>query len=100
MFLLYLLSGRPDWQRTIRSELPSCSTLSAEDIAAAPSVHAAIYEAFRLLPTAPFLARLLDSPMTIAGHKLPAGVSLKRNKYLYKNIVCEIVSNAHHNDSL
>ncbi|KAJ8709193.1 hypothetical protein PYW07_009019 [Mythimna separata] len=73
VFLLYLLSGRPDWQRTIRSELPSCSTLSAEDLAAAPSVRAAIYEAFRLLPTAPFLARLLDTPMTIAGHKLPAG---------------------------
>lgn len=75
VFLLYLLSVRPDWQRTIRSELPSCSTLTVEDLAAAPSVRAAISEAFRLLPTAPFLARLLETPMVIAGHKLPAGVS-------------------------
>ncbi|KAF9416362.1 hypothetical protein HW555_006316 [Spodoptera exigua] len=73
VFLLYLLSERPDWQRTIRSELPSCSTLTVEDLAAAPSVRAAISEAFRLLPTAPFLARLLETPMVIAGHKLPAG---------------------------
>lgn len=73
VFLLYLLSGRPDWQRVIRSELPSCSTLTAEDLAAAPSVRAAIYEAFRLLPTAPFLARVLDTPMTVGGHKLSAG---------------------------
>ncbi|KAJ0172220.1 hypothetical protein K1T71_012193 [Dendrolimus kikuchii] len=73
VFLLYLLSGRPDWQRRIRSELPSCSYFTAEDLAAAPSVRAATIEAFRLLPTAPFLARLLDSPMSIGEHKLPPG---------------------------
>lgn len=44
-------------------------------MAAAPAIRAATNEAFRLLPTAPFLARLLDAPMTIAGHKLPAGVN-------------------------
>lgn len=75
VFLLYLLSGKPDWQRRIRSELPSCSILSAEDIAAATSVRAAVNEAFRLLPIAPFLARLLDAPMNVGGHKLPPGVN-------------------------
>ncbi|KAJ2954784.1 hypothetical protein O0L34_g3089 [Tuta absoluta] len=73
VFLLYLLSGRPDWQERIRSELPSSGEIRPEQISAAPSVHAAVQEAFRLLPTAPFLARLLDAPLTIAGHKLPRG---------------------------
>ncbi|KAM3961223.1 cytochrome P450 family 24 subfamily A member shade isoform 1-T1 [Aphomia sociella] len=73
VFLLYLLSGRPDWQQKIRSELPCCGVLRAEEMAAAPAIRAATNEAFRLLPTAPFLARLLDAPMTISGHRLPAG---------------------------
>ncbi|RVE45412.1 hypothetical protein evm_009930 [Chilo suppressalis] len=73
VFLLYLLSGRPDWQERIRSEVPCSGELHAKDIAAAPSVRAAAMEAFRLLPTAPFLARLLEAPMNVAGHKLPAG---------------------------
>ncbi|XP_061728114.1 ecdysone 20-monooxygenase-like [Cydia pomonella] len=73
VFLLYLLSSRPDWQQKIRSELPSCGDLHAEQLSAAPSVKAAVNESFRLLPTAPFLARLLDAPMTIDGHTLPAG---------------------------
>ncbi|XP_045779534.1 ecdysone 20-monooxygenase [Maniola jurtina] len=73
VFLLYLLSGRADWQQRIRSELPSCGELRIEELSAAPSVRAAVNEAFRLLPTAPFLARLLDTPMTIGGHRLPAG---------------------------
>ncbi|XP_053615909.1 ecdysone 20-monooxygenase isoform X1 [Plodia interpunctella] len=73
VFLLYLLSGRPDWQQKIRSELPVCGILKAEEMAAAPAVRAATNEAFRLLPTAPFLARLLEAPMNISGHKLPAG---------------------------
>ncbi|XP_031770459.1 ecdysone 20-monooxygenase isoform X2 [Galleria mellonella] len=73
VFLLYLLSGRLDWQQKIRSELPNCEVLRAEEMAAAPAIRAATYEAFRLLPTAPFLARLLDVPMTISGHRLPAG---------------------------
>lgn len=76
VFLLYLLSGRPDWQERIRSELPTGGELRAEQIAAAPSVRAAVNEAFRLLPTAPFLARLLESPLNVNGHRLPAGVSL------------------------
>ncbi|CAG9793265.1 unnamed protein product [Diatraea saccharalis] len=73
VFLLYLLSGRPDWQQRIRSEVPCGGELRAEEIAAAPSVRAATMEAFRLLPTAPFLARLLEAPVNVAGHKLPAG---------------------------
>ncbi|XP_050354520.1 ecdysone 20-monooxygenase isoform X1 [Nymphalis io] len=73
VFLLYLLSGRADWQQRIRSELPSCGELRVEQLAAAPSVRAAVNEAFRLLPTAPFLARLLDAPMTVGGHRLSAG---------------------------
>lgn len=73
--LLYLLSGRPDWQERIRRELPTGGELRAEQIAAAPSVRAAVNEAFRLLPTAPFLARLLDSPLNVDGHRLPSGVS-------------------------
>ncbi|XP_068619922.1 ecdysone 20-monooxygenase [Battus philenor] len=73
VFLLYLLSGRPDWQEKIRSELPSCRRLEIEELAAATSIRDATKEAFRLLPTAPFLARLLDKPMNLAGHRLPAG---------------------------
>ncbi|OWR41622.1 cytochrome P450 CYP314A1 [Danaus plexippus plexippus] len=73
VFLLYLLSGRVDWQQRIRSELPSCGELRIEELSSAPSVRAAINEAFRLLPTAPFLARLLDAPMTIGEYRLPAG---------------------------
>ncbi|CAH0731878.1 unnamed protein product, partial [Brenthis ino] len=73
VFVLYLLSGRADWQQRIRSELPTCGELRIEELGAAPSVRAAVNEAFRLLPTAPFLARLLDTPMTIDGHRLPAG---------------------------
>ncbi|XP_049884942.1 ecdysone 20-monooxygenase isoform X2 [Pectinophora gossypiella] len=73
VFLLYLVSSRPDWQQRIRSELPACGALRTEQLAAAPSVHAAVYESFRLLPTAPFLARLLDSPLTVCGYRLPAG---------------------------
>ncbi|XP_041982986.1 ecdysone 20-monooxygenase isoform X2 [Aricia agestis] len=73
IFLLYLLSGRPDWQQKIRSELPSVDTLRLEELAAAPSIRAATNEAFRLLPTAPFLARLLDAPLHTAGYCIPAG---------------------------
>lgn len=83
VFLLYLLSGRPDWQERIRSEVPCSGELRAKEMAAAPSIRAAINEAFRLLPTAPFLARLLEAPMTVAGHKLPAGVSIVFAYYLF-----------------
>ncbi|XP_038207174.1 ecdysone 20-monooxygenase isoform X1 [Zerene cesonia] len=73
IFLLYLLSGRPDWQQKIRSELPSCGDLTIEELALAPSLKAAANEAFRVLPTVPFLARLLEQPVNIDGHRIPAG---------------------------
>lgn len=73
VFILYLLSSRPDWQHRIRSELPSGGELHVDQLSSAPSVRAAIYEAFRLLPIAPFLARLLDAPMTIGGQRLQPG---------------------------
>ncbi|XP_037962662.1 ecdysone 20-monooxygenase [Plutella xylostella] len=71
VFLLYLLSSREDWQEKIRKELPSTGEIDSEALAAAPSVKAAIYEAFRLLPIAPFLARILEAPLTVEGHRLP-----------------------------
>ncbi|VVC90101.1 ecdysone 20-monooxygenase isoform X2 [Leptidea sinapis] len=73
VFLLYLLSSRPDWQQKIRSELPSCGELRIEDLSSAPSVKAAVNEAFRVLPTVPFLARLLETSMTIEGYTIPEG---------------------------
>ncbi|GBP36179.1 Ecdysone 20-monooxygenase [Eumeta japonica] len=73
VFLLYLLSGTPEWQRRIRDELPSCGELSSEQLASAPALKAAISESFRLLPTAPFLARLLDTPLNLGGYQLAAG---------------------------
>ncbi|XP_073959671.1 ecdysone 20-monooxygenase-like [Choristoneura fumiferana] len=73
VFLLYLLSSRPEWQRKIRSELASRGELHAEQLSAAPSIKAAINEAFRLLPITPFLARLLDAPLTIDDYEIPAG---------------------------
>lgn len=78
VFLLYLLSSREDWQEKIRKELPSTGEIDSEALAAAPSVKAAIYEAFRLLPIAPFLARILEAPLTVEGHRLPpkAGILL------------------------
>lgn len=75
MFLLYHLSVHPEAQDKIYKESSSLNEyLTDEDLKKAHYTRAVLYETFRLTPTAPALARILENDFELSGHHVKSGV--------------------------
>ncbi|XP_051166696.1 ecdysone 20-monooxygenase isoform X1 [Leptopilina boulardi] len=77
VFLFHMIGSNPEVQKKLFEEVadlapPGCD-LSVDDLRTAKYLRACITEAFRLLPTAPCLARILDEPAELGGYSLQAG---------------------------
>ncbi|KAL1458115.1 hypothetical protein WDU94_008288 [Cyamophila willieti] len=77
VFVLYLLAKNPACQEKIYEEISNLAG-SRQDftlnmIQNAKYLRACIEESFRLLPTAPLIARISESSMTLSGYQVPAG---------------------------
>lgn len=77
VFVLYLIAKNPTCQENIYKEIVSLAgpwqELTQKVIQSAKYLKACIEESFRLLPTAPLMARISESPMTLSEYELPAG---------------------------
>ncbi|XP_070493845.1 ecdysone 20-monooxygenase-like [Chironomus tepperi] len=74
MFLLYHISEHPEVQDKIYKEASSLNEhLTAEDLKKAYYTRAVLYETFRLTPTAPALARILENDFELSGHHVKSG---------------------------
>ncbi|XP_060833715.1 ecdysone 20-monooxygenase-like isoform X2 [Rhopalosiphum padi] len=77
VFLLYLVAKHPDVQEKIYNEIsllaPAGTPITAEYLHKATYLHACISEAHRLLPTAPCIARVLESEVNYENYRLPSG---------------------------
>nr|QQL12330.1 cytochrome P450 CYP314A1 [Aphis craccivora] len=77
VFLLYLVAKHPDVQEKIYNEVsllaPAGTSITAEHLHKATYLHACISEAHRLLPTAPCIARVLESEIEYDNYRLPSG---------------------------
>jgi cytochrome P450 len=79
------LVTRPDAMERARAEVASVlngAQLDASHVGKLKYVEAVINETMRLDPVIPNFARILTRPLTIAGHELPAGVSIAPCIYL------------------
>lgn len=78
MFVLYLIAKHPHVQKRLYEELimaaPQGSPWTAQNLRNAPYLRACIMEAFRVLPTAPCVARIIDTDMVLNDYHLNAGV--------------------------
>ncbi|KAG8224503.1 hypothetical protein J437_LFUL004985, partial [Ladona fulva] len=79
VFLLYLISKHKEAQERLYEEvcrlMPNGSSdeLTHDNLKDAVYLKACIMEAFRVLPTAPCVARILENEMNLNGFNLPAG---------------------------
>lgn len=77
VFMLYLIAKHPDIQRKLHDEIqsiiPSDCPITMNSLQNAGYLHACIMEAFRLLPTTPCLARILNQNTVLNGYYLPTG---------------------------
>ncbi|KAJ1527578.1 hypothetical protein ONE63_007542 [Megalurothrips usitatus] len=77
VFVLYLIAKHPHVQKRLYEELitaaPSGSPWTAQSLRNSPYLRACIMEAFRVLPTAPCVARIIDTDMVLSGYHLNAG---------------------------
>ncbi|XP_022173117.1 ecdysone 20-monooxygenase-like [Myzus persicae] len=77
VFLLYLVAKHPEVQEKIHNELtwlaPAGTPITAEHIHKATYLKACITEAHRLKPTAPCIARVLESEIEYDNYRLPPG---------------------------
>lgn len=77
VFVLYLIAKHPNVQKRLYEELtiaaPQGSPWTAQNLRNAPYLRACIMEAFRVLPTAPCVARIIDTDMVLSGYHLNAG---------------------------
>ena len=79
------LVTRPEVMERARAEVASVlngAQLDASHVGKLKYVEAVINETMRLDPVIPNFARILTRPLTIAGHELPAGVSIAPCIYL------------------
>jgi cytochrome P450 len=79
------LVTRPEVMERARAEVSSVlngAQLDASHVGKLKYVEAVINETMRLDPVIPNFARILTRPLTIAGHELPAGVSIAPCIYL------------------
>ncbi|XP_071444102.1 ecdysone 20-monooxygenase [Hetaerina americana] len=79
VFLLYLISKDKQVQERLFNEVNelmidgSSAELTSNTLNKAVYLKACIMESFRVLPTAPLVARILDCQMNLSGYNLPAG---------------------------
>nr|XP_050859270.1 ecdysone 20-monooxygenase isoform X3 [Vespula vulgaris] len=77
VFLFHMIGSNPEVQETLYEEActlaPRGCDLTVEDLRKARYLRACINEAFRLVPTAPCIARILDEPIELDGYHLDAG---------------------------
>ncbi|XP_043277913.1 ecdysone 20-monooxygenase isoform X2 [Venturia canescens] len=77
VFLFYLIGRNSEVQKRLYEETatlapPGCD-IAAEDLRNAKYLRACITEAFRVIPTVPCIARILDESIELSGHNLDAG---------------------------
>ncbi|XP_015517676.2 cytochrome P450 family 24 subfamily A member shade isoform X1 [Neodiprion pinetum] len=77
VFLIDLIGRHKEVQRCLHEEVsalapPGCS-LAAEDLRDAKYLRACIFEAYRVLPTTPCIARILEEPMELGGYDIKSG---------------------------
>ncbi|KAL5235272.1 hypothetical protein ACI65C_002682 [Semiaphis heraclei] len=77
VFLLYLVAKHPEVQEKLYNEVselaPAGTSITAEHLHKATYLHACITEAHRLKPTAPCIARVLESEIEYDNYRLPPG---------------------------
>ncbi|XP_011255244.1 ecdysone 20-monooxygenase isoform X1 [Camponotus floridanus] len=77
VFLFNLIGRNPEVQETLYKEAqslapPGCD-LTVDDLRKAKYLRACITESFRIVPTTPCIARILDEPIELGGYRLDAG---------------------------
>ena len=76
-FLLHNLSQTVEYQRQIAQEFAHCvQHITNEDLVSARFTKACIQESYRISPTTPCLARILEEDFQLSGYHLQAGVSI------------------------
>ncbi|XP_077293996.1 cytochrome P450 family 24 subfamily A member shade isoform X2 [Arctopsyche grandis] len=77
MFLFYLLSNHPEVQEKLCEEInniaPNCNNITATDLSKMVYTKACMLEAFRMIPVAFALGRVLEEDMVLSGYHVPAG---------------------------
>ncbi|XP_069685662.1 ecdysone 20-monooxygenase isoform X1 [Periplaneta americana] len=77
VFVLYLIAKHPRVQERLYEEMhqlaPGRCPLRAETLRSATYLQACIMEAFRVLPTATCVARILETEMELSGYQLSPG---------------------------
>ncbi|CAH0384016.1 unnamed protein product [Bemisia tabaci] len=95
VFLLYLVAKHPEVQEKIYEELEGLVTdgcpLSTSTLRHATYLKACIAEAFRVLPTAPCVARILESETELSSYLLPAGSVVLCHTWLASQEECNFV---------
>ena len=79
-FILYWVAKFDDVQKKLQAELMRVlprkdSPIDADALKQMPYLKACLREAFRFTPTAPNLARILDTDIQLQGYNIPAHVS-------------------------
>ena len=79
-FILYWIAKFDDVQEKLQAELRQVlprkdSPIDAEALKQMPYLKACLREAFRFTPTAPNLARILETDIQLQGYNIPAYVS-------------------------
>ncbi|XP_008543665.1 ecdysone 20-monooxygenase [Microplitis demolitor] len=77
VFIFHLIGSNSKVQQELYEEVinlaPAGCNIAAEDLSTAKYLRACITEAFRVIPTAPCIARILDEPINVSGYKIDAG---------------------------
>lgn len=77
-FALHHLHRDPRVRQLVVDEVAASSpaSLDPEDVVRLPYLEAVCQETLRLEPVAPLIGRTLREPLTLKGHRLPAGISV------------------------
>ncbi|XP_058792402.1 ecdysone 20-monooxygenase isoform X2 [Phymastichus coffea] len=77
VFLLHTIGSNPEVQRRLKEEadalVPPRCDISVDHLKGAVYIQAFINEVFRLLPTAPCIARILEDPVDLGDYHLATG---------------------------
>ncbi|KAG8041822.1 hypothetical protein G9C98_007126 [Cotesia typhae] len=77
VFIFHLIGSNSAVQKELYEEVinlaPAGCDIAAEDLNSAKYLRACITEAFRVIPTTPCIARILDEPIKLSGREMEAG---------------------------
>ncbi|XP_035783806.1 ecdysone 20-monooxygenase-like isoform X1 [Anopheles albimanus] len=94
-FLLHNLSQSAEHQRTIAHEFAYCTkNITNDDLVAARFTKACIQESYRISPTTPCLARILEEDFQLSGYHLKAGTLV----LCHTRVACQSEENFHQAD--